>query len=153
MPRHNGVTKAIREQLRANADRKRDLLATVEAVDGDSERLERALSLIASTNGSNGEAKANGNRRKVRRRRSAGPMATRGERRNQVLDVMRQHPNAEFSASKLKAEFGIPHSSGNNAIEDLLASGWAKKVGETERGLPIVLYRPTTVRPGEPVAA
>ena len=70
----------------------------------------------------------------------------------EVGELLRAHPDEQFSAGKVRERLGTPHSSAQVALADLLEAGRATRVAETSRGGPIVKYRATKVRPGEEVS-
>ena len=86
--------------------------------------------------------------------RKTGYARKSGETRQAIaLDFLRKHPNEDFEPSKLADAIGegMPASSSYRVVEKLVEERKVTKVGETDRGKPIIKHKPVTTRPGEGV--
>ena len=128
------LKRQLREEIRAIDDK-------VKALGAKREPLAAALAALSASTVTEAKCKREFKGRKSREQHAA-----------EVGELLRAHPDEQFSAGKVRERLGTPHSSAQVALADLLEAGRATRVAETSRGGPIVKYRATKVRPGEEVS-
>jgi hypothetical protein len=146
---------AIRSERTDLAEQRGKLIGRLAAVDHKLEALDAALEALTGKPPAPAKADSNGRGELPpgRTRRSPDYRAPKGSRYEQALRAVRAAPDQRWTATRIKNTTGMPPASAHRAIEAMLANKTVREVDHTTHGKPVVIYRPTVVRPGEPVAS